>query len=73
VISVGPGGRHVAIIFNIAYEAWSEGKAPGIGPMGNPLPSGAFDAMRCRGAITAPAPGSSGYCAYSTGTGCGEA
>ncbi len=39
-----PGGRHVAIIFNIAYEAWSEGKAPGIGPMGNPLPAGAFDA-----------------------------
>ncbi|HVZ53447.1 MAG TPA: polysaccharide deacetylase family protein [Pseudolabrys sp.] len=38
-----PGGRHVAIIFNIAYEAWSEGKAPGIGPMGNPLPAGAFD------------------------------
>lgn len=38
-----PGGRHVAIIFNIAYEAWSDGKAPGIGPMGNPLPAGAFD------------------------------
>ncbi len=37
------GGRHVAIIFNVAYEAWSEGKAPGIGPMGNPLPAGAFD------------------------------
>jgi peptidoglycan/xylan/chitin deacetylase (PgdA/CDA1 family) len=38
-----PGGKHVAIIFNLAYEAWSEGKAPGIGPMGNPLPAGAFD------------------------------
>jgi len=38
-----PGGRHVAVIFNIAYEAWSDGKAPGIGPMGNPLPAGAFD------------------------------
>ena len=38
-----PGGRHVAIIFNIAYEAWSDGKAPGIGPMGNPLPPGTFD------------------------------
>jgi peptidoglycan/xylan/chitin deacetylase (PgdA/CDA1 family) len=38
-----PNGRHVAIIFNIAYEAWSDGKAPGIGPMGNPLPPGAFD------------------------------
>ena len=39
-----PGGHHIALIFNIAYEAWSQGKAPGIGPMGNPLPAGAFDA-----------------------------
>ena len=31
-----PGGSHVAIIFNVAYEAWSDGKAPGIGPMGKP-------------------------------------
>jgi Polysaccharide deacetylase len=38
-----PGGRHVAIVFNIAFEAWSDGKAPGVGPMGNPLPGGAFD------------------------------
>ncbi|MEO9338779.1 polysaccharide deacetylase family protein [Mesorhizobium sp. SB112] len=38
-----PDGRTVAVIFNIAYEAWSDGKAPGIGPMGNPLPSGNFD------------------------------
>jgi peptidoglycan/xylan/chitin deacetylase (PgdA/CDA1 family) len=38
-----PGGRHVAVVFNVAYEAWSDGKPPGIGPMGNPLPSGAFD------------------------------
>jgi peptidoglycan/xylan/chitin deacetylase (PgdA/CDA1 family) len=38
-----PGDRHVAIIVNVAYEAWSDGKAPGIGPMGNPLPSGVFD------------------------------
>ncbi|TCT00583.1 polysaccharide deacetylase family protein [Aquabacter spiritensis] len=39
-----PGGRHVAVVFNLAYEAWSDGKAPGIGPMGNPLPPGTFDA-----------------------------
>lgn len=39
-----PGGRKIALIFNVAYEAWSDGKAPGIGPMGNPLPHGAFDA-----------------------------
>jgi len=38
-----PGGRKVAVVVNVAYEAWSDGKAPGIGPMGNPLPQGAFD------------------------------
>ena len=38
-----PGGRRVAIIFNIAYEAWSDGQAPGIGPMGNVLKPGYFD------------------------------
>jgi peptidoglycan/xylan/chitin deacetylase (PgdA/CDA1 family) len=38
-----PGGRRVAVVFNIAYEGWSDGKAPGLGPMGNPLPSGVFD------------------------------
>lgn len=38
-----PGGRHVAIVFNVAYEAWSDGRAPGVGPMGNPLPGGTFD------------------------------
>lgn len=38
-----PSGRRIAVIANIAFEAWSDGKAPGIGPMGNPLPPGAFD------------------------------
>src|SRR4051794_30421053 len=38
-----PGDRHVAVVFNVAFEAWSDGKAPGIGPMGNPLPGGIFD------------------------------
>ncbi len=38
-----PGGRRLAVIFNIAYEAWSDGQAPGIGPMGNVLRSGFFD------------------------------
>ena len=38
-----PGGQRVAIIFNIAYEAWSDGQAPGIGPMGNVLKPGYFD------------------------------
>ena len=38
-----PGGRRVAVVFNIAYEAWSDGQAPGIGPMGNVLKPGYFD------------------------------
>ena len=38
-----PGGRRCAVIFNIAYEAWSDGQAPGIGPMGNVLKPGYFD------------------------------
>jgi peptidoglycan/xylan/chitin deacetylase (PgdA/CDA1 family) len=38
-----PGSRHVAVVLNVAFEGWSDGKAPGIGPMGNPLPGGIFD------------------------------
>ena len=38
-----PQGHRVAIIFNIAFEAWSQGQAPGIGPMGNVLKPGFFD------------------------------
>ena len=38
-----PGGRHVAVVLNVAYEGWADGKTPGIGPMGNPLPAGTFD------------------------------
>jgi peptidoglycan/xylan/chitin deacetylase (PgdA/CDA1 family) len=37
------GGKRLAVIFNIAYEAWSDGQAPGIGPMGNVLKPGFFD------------------------------
>ena len=33
----------VALVFNIAFEAWSDGEAPPIGPMGNVLKSGYFD------------------------------
>jgi peptidoglycan/xylan/chitin deacetylase (PgdA/CDA1 family) len=40
-----PGDRKVAVIFNVCLEAWSEGKAPGISPMGNPLPPGVLDNM----------------------------
>ena len=38
-----PGERHVAVIFNVAYEGWSDEVAPGVGPMGNPLPAGVID------------------------------
>lgn len=38
-----PGGKRIALIFNIAFEAWSDGEAPGIGPMGNVLKPGYFD------------------------------
>src|SRR5437762_2124206 len=40
-----PGDRRIAVIFNVCLEAWSDGKAPGISPMGNPLPPGALDTM----------------------------
>jgi peptidoglycan/xylan/chitin deacetylase (PgdA/CDA1 family) len=40
-----PGGKRVAVVFNICLEAWSDGKAPGISPMGNPLPPGVLDNM----------------------------
>ena len=28
-----PHGRRVAIVLNVAYEGWSDGKAPGLGPI----------------------------------------
>ena len=40
-----PGNKPIAVIFNVCLEAWSDGKAPGISPMGNPLPPGALDTM----------------------------
>ena len=38
-----PGGRHVAVVLNVACEVWSQGQVSGVGPMGNPLPPGIFD------------------------------
>lgn len=38
-----PENKRVAIVFNIAWEAWSDGVAPPIGPMGNVLKPGYFD------------------------------
>jgi Polysaccharide deacetylase len=40
-----PEGRKIAVVFNVCLEAWSDGKAPGISPMGNPLPAGVLDTM----------------------------
>lgn len=33
----------LAVFVNVAFEAWAPGKAPGVSPMGNPLPSGLLD------------------------------
>lgn len=40
-----PDGNRIAVVFNVCLEAWSDGKAPGISPMGNPLPAGVLDTM----------------------------
>lgn len=40
---VWPGGRRIAVVFNLAYEMWSPGATSGVGPMGNVLKSGVFD------------------------------
>lgn len=40
-----PHGKKIAVVLNVCLEAWSEGKAPGISPMGNPLPAGVLDNM----------------------------
>lgn len=38
-----PDGKRVGVLFNVAYEAWEPGVAPGVSPMGNPLPPGVVD------------------------------
>ena len=40
-----PNGKRTAVVFNVCLEAWSDDKAPGISPMGNPLPAGVLDTM----------------------------
>lgn len=37
------GNKQIAVCFNVLLEGWSDGKAPGISPMGNPLPPGVLD------------------------------
>ena len=51
------GGQRVGIVFNIAYEGWSEGQVPGIGPMGNPLKPGFFDANAASWGLYGPTRG----------------
>jgi peptidoglycan/xylan/chitin deacetylase (PgdA/CDA1 family) len=49
-----PDGKRVAVVFNVCLEAWSDGKAPGISPMGNPLPPGVLDTMAISWAAYGP-------------------
>jgi len=35
-----PGNHRIAVFLRVSFEWWSDGKWPGIGPMGNPLKSG---------------------------------
>jgi len=38
-----PGGKRIAVMLKVAFEGWSDGRTPGLGPMGNPLKPGFFD------------------------------
>ena len=38
-----PARRDLAVSVSVMLEGWSEGAAPGLGPMGNPLPPGTLD------------------------------
>jgi peptidoglycan/xylan/chitin deacetylase (PgdA/CDA1 family) len=38
-----PDNEKSAVVFRMAYEWWSDGAWPGIGPMGNPLKGGVPD------------------------------
>jgi len=38
-----PDGKRIAVFFRVAFEWWSDGKWPGVGPMGNPLRQGVVD------------------------------
>jgi polysaccharide deacetylase len=38
-----PRGRAIAVSVSVMLEGWSDGAAPGIGPMGNPLKPGVLD------------------------------
>jgi peptidoglycan/xylan/chitin deacetylase (PgdA/CDA1 family) len=52
-----PNNKKIAVVFNVCLEAWSDGKAPGISPMGNPLPAGYLDNMAISWASYGPKQG----------------
>ena len=52
-----PHNKKIAVVFNVCLEAWSDGKAPGISPMGNPLPAGLLDNMAISWASYGPKKG----------------
>jgi len=52
-----PKNKKIAVVFNVCLEAWSDGKAPGISPMGNPLPAGLLDNMAISWASYGPKKG----------------
>ena len=54
-----PNERRIAVVLNVCLEAWSDGKAPGISPMGNPLPAipGIVDTMAISWAAYGPQSG----------------
>ena len=65
-----PGGRHVAAVADVAYEGWSDGKAPGIGPAGNPLPPALLIPTPDPGETTAPTTESTASFGFSNAPGC---
>ena len=38
-----PRGRTIAVSVSVMLEGWSDGAAPGVGPMGNPIKPGILD------------------------------
>ena len=38
-----PDGRTIAVSVSVMLEGWTDGSAPGVGPMGNPLKAGVLD------------------------------
>ena len=63
-----PGGKRIAIFFNIAFEAWSEGKGPGSGPWGTRCPRAISTRTRFPSATTVRCAASGGCSTVWRGT-----